>query len=134
MAKLKSENAQLRQELKTKNEVAAAVKAQTARTLAEIKESQGFVVRQTKKLKNLRQMNKYRPKVVIAVVVGRTLLIRMIYLMTALGKRGVRETSGLKIIFILKTALVGKDGPAGRWDQLLRPISLLTPIWNQYKR
>ena len=32
MAKLKSENAQLRQELKTKNEVAAAVKAQTAHT------------------------------------------------------------------------------------------------------
>ena len=49
MAKLKSENAQLRQELKTKDEVVAAVKAQTARTFAEIKESQGFIVRQTEK-------------------------------------------------------------------------------------
>ena len=79
-------------------------------------------------------MNKYGPNVVTAVAAGRTRPIRMIYLTTALGKRGVRETNGSKIIIILKTAQVGKNGPAGRWDRLLRLTSLPIPIWNQYKR
>ena len=51
LAKLKAENEKLRQRLSAKDELAADVKAQTMRTLAEIEASKGFVVRSAGKSK-----------------------------------------------------------------------------------